>query len=365
MVTTMDEMSFRESLISVLRGQTCDKIPFAPYDNLVPRGFFARQMRNRGMGLLKRVDEIWTYTPGVRQEISTEIDETRITYHTPAGSVSTQWKGHVGRIDDRGEVQVAWLIKSAQDFDPVLHMVRHTEFKPDYTQLSNTARDLGQDGLVRGTGPWPPYDTLSEYFGLVNWAYFQKDHPDRMEDLHQALCDHEERRFPLILDSPSEFISFGSLNGFYSPKDFARYTLPFSQKYVPRLKARGKICALHAHNSNLQVFKDLLRDTGVQVIEAYTPPPISDLSLPDARQAWGDKTIIWVNFPETIFWSGKHATYRYTLDLLESDPCPEYLVIGMTEMGTYGVTDDESEKFFTDGVCAIMDAIDDFAGKVT
>ena len=34
----------------------------------------------------------------------------------------------------------------------------------------------------------------------------------------------------------------------------------------------------------------------------------------------------------------------------------------MTEMGTYGVTDDASEHAFKEGVRAIMDAIDEFAG---
>jgi len=48
---------------------------------------------------------------------------------------------------------------------------------------------------------------------------------------------------------------------------------------------------------------------------------------------------------------------------LESDPCPDRLVIGFTEMGLYGVTDDESERFFKEGVYAIMDAIDDFSGR--
>jgi hypothetical protein len=32
-------------------------------------------------------------------------------------------------------------------------------------------------------------------------------------------------------------------------------------------------------------------------------------------------------------------------------------------MGLYGVTDDESERFFKEGVYAIMDAIDDFSGR--
>lgn len=35
------------------------------------------------------------------------------------------------------------------------------------------------------------------------------------------------------------------------------------------------------------------------------------------------------------------------------------LVIGVTEMGSYGITDDESERLFKDGMRAIMDAIDD------
>jgi hypothetical protein len=31
----------------------------------------------------------------------------------------------------------------------------------------------------------------------------------------------------------------------------------------------------------------------------------------------------------------------------------------MTEMGSYGITDDESERVFKEGMRAIMDAIDD------
>ena len=120
---------------------------------------------------------------------------------------------------------------------------------------------------------------------------------------------------------------------------------------------------MHAHAVNLAYFKDLIAEMGYDIVEAFTPPPVGNLSLEEARAAWGKDTIIWVNFPETIFWSGAQETYRYTLDLLEKDPRPDKLVIGFTEMGIYGVTDDESELSFKDGVCAILDAIDDFAGR--
>jgi hypothetical protein len=241
-------------------------------------------------------------------------------------------------------------------------MVENTEFHASYGTYFDNARDVGTDGIVRGSGPRPPYDSIEGYFGLFNWAYEQADHPEQFARLLAALEEREERRFPLIADSPAEFIAFGSLSGFYGPEDYGQHTLPFYQRYVPLIKEKGKICALHAHNSNLRAFADLIAQTGVQVVEAYTPPPISDLPIDEARATWGDETVIWVNFPETVFFGGADETKAYTLDLLESDPRPDRLVIGMTEMGTYGVTDDETERIFKEGVRAIMDAIDDFSG---
>jgi hypothetical protein len=70
--------------------------------------------------------------------------------------------------------------------------------------------------------------------------------------------------------------------------------------------------------------------------------------------------VIWVNFHETLFWLGRQQTYDYTADLLKQDKASRRLIIGMTEMGSYGITDDESERLFKDGMRAIMDAIDDY-----
>jgi hypothetical protein len=44
-------MDFLERINAVLHHRKPDKIPFAPYDNLIPRGDFEREMRNRGMKL--------------------------------------------------------------------------------------------------------------------------------------------------------------------------------------------------------------------------------------------------------------------------------------------------------------------------
>ena len=51
-------MDFFTRINAVLDGGQPDQVPFAPYDELVPRGEFSREMRNRGMGLLIRRDTV-------------------------------------------------------------------------------------------------------------------------------------------------------------------------------------------------------------------------------------------------------------------------------------------------------------------
>lgn len=352
-------MKFLERINAVLHGGEPDQVPYAPYDNLVPRGDFERELRNRGLGLCLRREGIWPETPDVDVEYKTENVLAYTIYHTPAGQVRSGRRTHVGRISDGESIEAEWMIKEVADFEPVIFMVDNTIFHQDYAGFLGNIRDVGTDGIVRFTGPPPPYDATEAYFSLENWAQAQHDWPQEFARLLEACERRLERSMPLILDAPADFMSMGSLSGIYGPRQYEQYALPFYEKWVPELLAKGKIPALHAHNSNLQAFVELVERTGVPIIEAFTPPPVGDLSLADARAAWGPEVVIWVNFPETIFWLGKQQTYDYTADLLKQDKASKRLVIGMTEMGSYGITDDESERVFKEGMRAIMDAIDD------
>jgi hypothetical protein len=352
-------MTFQERIEAVLGGGSPDRVPFAPYDNLVPRGDFERELRNRGMGLCLRRSAVWSETPGIAVEYKTEGDISYTIYHTPAGTVRRAARTHVGRISDGESIEAEWLIKSEADFAPVICMIESTVFHADYPAFRNQQRDIGSDGIVRLEGMGPPYDGTGGYFSLEGWAAAQHDYPEAFAKLLAALERRAEALLPLLLEAPGTLASLGSLSGIYGPRQYRQYVLPFYQRYVPQFAAAGKRCALHAHNSNLTAFADLVKQTGVPVIEAFTPPPCGDLSLAEARALWGPDTVVWVNFPETLFLLGRDQTYDYTADLLKQDKGSRRLVIGMTEMGSYGITDDESERQFKDGMRAIMDAIDD------
>lgn len=351
-------MNFLERVSAVLHGERPDRVPYAPYDNLVPRGDFERELRNRGMGLCLRRRGIWSEMPDVEVEHRTESDIAYEIYRTPKGSVRAANRTHVGRISDGETIEAEWMIKEVGDFEPVIFMVENTVYHRDYEGFLAHVRDVGTDGIVRFEGTQPPYDSTEGYFSLEEWSGAQHDYPEEFARLLGAVERRVKRFMPLVIEGPGEFVSLGSLSGIYGPRQYREYVIPFYRRWAPELKAAGKIPALHAHNSNLASFVDLVRETGMPVVEAFTPPPVGDLSLAEAREAWGPEVVIWVNFPETVFWHGKRETYEYTADLLKQDKASGRLVIGMTEMGSYGITDDKSEHVFKDGMRAIMDAID-------
>ena len=361
-------MDFLSRINAVLHHQTPDQVPFAPYDNLVPRGDFERELRNRGMGLCLRRSTIWPEVKDVSVETRTEGDTILTIYHTPEGDVSTRSRAHLSRISDTSTVEIEGMIKEPQDYDPVIFMLENTFFHADHSVYYNTIRDIGKDGIFRDTGldhEGSPYAATRRYFGyeygLENWIYAQKTHPDHFTQLVNAQQRRDERRLQLVADSPAEFIGFGWLEGLWSPNQFREFEFSFYQKWISYLQSKGKICAIHCDaTKNLNSYKYVIAEIGAAVIEAFTPLPVGEISLREARQAWGQDTVIWINFPETIFWGGEEATRQYTQDLLYSDPPGNALVISFTEMGLWGAADEETHRVFRTGTLAIMETIEKY-----
>jgi len=361
-------MDFLTRINAVLHHEPPDRVPFAPYDNLVPRGQFSRELRNRGMGLCVRLSTLWSEMPHVSVETRNEGTDEITIYHTPVGDVSRRVKAHVGRISDEEAVETEGLIKSVEDYDPVIFMIEDTQFHVDNSVYHNTVRDLGHDGIVRDSGldfAASPYGAIREYYGSIwgldRWIYAQQDHPQQFARLLAAQTRRDEKRLGLIADSPAEFIGFGWMEGLWGPAQFEKYELPFYKNWISYLHSKGKICALHCDaTQNISKFTKLIAETGIDVVEAFTPHPVGELTLHQVREAWGRDKIIWVNFPETIFWSGAEETKHYTTELLKSDAPGDCLVIGFTEMGPWGAEDEKTAETFKAGTLAMVEAIEEY-----
>ena len=98
---------------------------------------------------------------------------------------------------------------------------------------------------------------------------------------------------------------------------------------MPVMRATNKIPVAH-YDGSVRPLVDALAATDLPVMEAFTPPPMGDLSVAQARQAWPDK-VIWVNFPGNYFLDTAEAIEDYAFNLLQEGAPGGRLMIGCTE----------------------------------
>jgi hypothetical protein len=113
-----------------------------------------------------------------------------------------------------------------------------------------------------------------------------------------------------------------------SPPLFEKYFMPEYEKIGKIIHAQGKQVAFHM-DGRLNVLKELIAQTPIDIIEAFHPPPMGDLPLDEALRVWKDK-VIWLGFPGAIYSLGTEAVRNYAVELLRSIVPGERLVVSMS-----------------------------------
>jgi len=263
------------------------------------------------------------------------------TYSTPVGSVSVaerqepgvgQW--HAQRSwRDISPWQTERLIKGPEDYRVVKYMVEHTEYLADYFPVEQAMDWLGDDGVVLSALPHSPMQML-----MIDWIgseggrffYHYADARDLVEDLYRALCRSREPLYEIAAGAPAPIVLCGdNVDGvLVSPRLFQRYFMPVYEEQARVLHAHGKLMAVHM-DGRLDVLKDLIASTPIDIIEAFHPPPMGDLPMGEALALWPDKAV-WVGFPGSVYALGPEATGDYALGLLREAGTGERLVIEMS-----------------------------------
>jgi hypothetical protein len=188
-----------------------------------------------------------------------------------------------------------------------------------------------------------------ELAGVERLAYDLHDCPKVVEGLLGVMEERQREVYHLAADSPAELIwSPDNISGSRtSARWFERYILPFYNRQAPLLHKRRKLYVAHMDGS-LRSLKDLIARSDLDVIEAFTPPPMGDLLIEEAQAAWPGKAI-WLNFPESLFFEGRAAVREHTLDLLRRFYSQGCFVPGLTE--------DMPEDCWREGLLALAEAV--------
>src|SRR5690606_10562187 len=103
-------------------------------------------------------------------------------------------------------------------------------------------------------------------------------------------------------------------------------------------------------DDHCRLLADLIGQTDLDYIEAFTPAPDTDMTLAEARAAWPNK-VLWINFPSSLHLRDDDQVRQRTAALIDEAGRAEGLLIGITE--------DIPARRWQGSCRAIMDGIDD------
>jgi len=324
-------LDVKERTMAVYRGEEPDRIPWLIYDSLCPRGYMARMLRNKGLGL-KVSAPLWrTETPHVKTETRIVGNMCYRVFRTPVGKVTM--KERIGLREGAGG---SWIIehpiKGPSDFEIVEFIIEDTIYVPDYSLFTRAEENLGGDGIVFvWAGRSPLQEMQINLMGYKMFAVSLYRYPEMFESLYRVLERKADERYKIISDSPAEIVNgTDNINSeIVSPKLYEKYIIPFYERQANLLHRRGKILEDHM-DGKLKSLKNLISKTALDAVEAFTPPPMGDLTLSEARAAWKDK-VISLNFPESVILEGPDAVEKQVLKILHEAGRGDNLIITVTE----------------------------------
>jgi uroporphyrinogen-III decarboxylase len=83
------------------------------------------------------------------------------------------------------------------------------------------------------------------------------------------------------------------------PRLFQRYLAPYYREFAAYLHRHGKLLATHL-DGEPSTLLDVIKDSGLDVIEAFTPRPMTRATVGDAQKVWGDAIVIWGGVASTV-----------------------------------------------------------------
>jgi len=326
-------MTPRERIVAALRGEPVDCVPLCAYPGLFPRGETERNLRDDGMGIYHRIGVLTSETRNVTRTSTTYWEEGRYwirnTVRTPVGEVweTLRTGGGYGT-----SLRCEFFIKRPEDYRVLEFMANDATYTPNEAAIEEAKRTLGEDGAVIGNlGYTPMQQMLIMWMGPERFAVDSYENPDAFFSLYETLCRRHEEEYEIAADAPVEFVEYGDnvTAKMIGPERFQKYVVPCYNRLGERLHAKGKRVGSHL-DGDLELLKEAIRDSELDFIEAYNPPPDGDLSVRAARECWGP-TVISINFTSSIHLAGPEEIKAHTRQLLEDASPGTGFIVGVTE----------------------------------
>jgi hypothetical protein len=323
----------RQDILAALRGRAPRRVPWTIHHELLPRGSLERRLRDQGLAIAEK--GVRPYQEGYsrvsleeRSGWQGEVRRILRTWHTPLGDLHSRL-----RLGPDGSLWTEeFPLKSPADFRLLEYISEDTEYRENNKAVAAAQQGLGEDGVVLCRMMRSPLQRLlAEWMGTVGVSYALVDAPQPLERLLDRLAAKDEEAFRIAARSPAEIVwSAENLTADVTgPALFQRYLAPYYERAGSILRPTGKLYGVHL-DGRLKALKKEIGSCPLDFVEGFTPPPLGDLELEQARVAWPDKAL-WVNVPGTVFLHEEGRAIRELRELLERGMSAGGFLLTLTE----------------------------------
>jgi len=340
-------MTSRERLLAVLYGQIPDRLPWAPEFNMVfgervlaeipgqsyaPEDAYIEICRRMRAECFLRVDAVAVEYQNVEIVETRDDDDISRTFRTSLGDLTLRAR----MIADIGvEMEYQHVVRTVEDVRTYRFIYEDAVYRPRYDFVEQRIAAMGDAGVISIFGPPTPLlDLIMFQIRLPNIYFLMADHPKEMEHLletmHQRNCEYYE----VAAAGPAEVVrSFEDTSTtLISPELYRRYCLRQLQDYRDICHAHDKLFVPHMCGLLRGVLPEL-RDTGLDGIEALTPPPLGDCPIGLAREILGPEVTLIGGIDPTQFVGGTpEKTRQMILDYVSQMGDGRRMALGHEEV---------------------------------
>jgi hypothetical protein len=320
--------NYREEIELALAGGAPKYVPFTFYDRLFPEGFDCAPLQRMGMALCARRSVFRKVTPNVKvTEITQSDGGVRTIYETPVGRLTSLY-----RPAALGMAPVEHPVKARDDYRAAKFIVKDARYEPAYDAFLAECAKLGNAGKVIAETCYEPLlDVQITWLGQERFCYEVADNSDAVFELYAALAANHKKMYEVVAAGPAEYVLYGGnvVPEMLGPGRVRDYVCPSWNAFADRLHERGKKIGVHL-DANNRLILDVVRDSELDFVEAFTPPPDCDVSVAEARTAWPKKRL-WINFPSSVHIQSEETIRNATIKLLQEAGDLKGFLMGVTE----------------------------------
>ncbi len=277
-------MTHRQRILAACRGQVPDRIPWVPRMDLwynahsragtLPPQFRKASLReiaqamgvgyhavvpnfleirspddtvDRCLGIYRlKTMPFETRLHDVRREVHRDGDRTRVTYHTPVGSVAGAFQ-YTAEMKESG-ASISWidehLLKGPADYPVLEHILSNLEVVPTYDSYRAWQEWIGEDGVAvafASLSASPMHHIMRELMPMTDFFLEMHDQAEAMASLARSMEGWFRAMFAALAECPAEVIFLGA-----NYDETITYRPFFEQYIVPWLRELADLCMIAA-----------------------------------------------------------------------------------------------------------------------